>query len=246
MPYIKETCVAGDTVEVSKYYSYRWHIPGERRNPKTNESSDAIKRVNQRQAEKKLRRLMNTNFQKGDLLIRLDFHKENRPPGSEAMQEIMQKTIRKLRSEFKKQGKQLKYIYVKEIGSKGGRHIHILMNKTDMDTIVKAWPYGGIHIDPVWSNEHSKIAAYFVKYALKTEETEGALIGKRWYGSRNLEKPKIRKQIITAKRFKRDVPKAKKGYELINESIRQGICNETGFEYLTYMMIRTDKEGGGG
>lgn len=246
MPYIKEVCMAGKTIEVCKYYSVRWHCQGEKREPRQEESSEAQKRINQRNAETNLRRLMNANFKDGDLLVRLDFSKANAPRGSNEMQELMSKAIRKMRAEHKKQNMEMKYIYVKEIGPKGGRHIHMIMNKCDSDLIRKCWPHGGIHIDPLISDgQYGKIAAYFIKYALRTEETEGMMIGKRWYASQNLVRPRIIKKVISANKFRKDI-KAPKGYQVENESIRSGISGLTGFEYFSYTLIRTDKEGGGG
>lgn len=246
MPYIKEVCVAGKTIEVSKYYSVRWHCKGEKRDPKEEESSEAQKRINQRKASTTLRRLLNTNFEDGDLLVRLDFSKESFPTGSEEMQSMMSKAIRKMRTSLKKTGQELKYIYVKEIGPKGGRHIHMVMNRCDTEIIRKCWPHGGIHIDPLISNgQYEKIADYFIKYAAKTEETEGELVGKRWYASRNLEHPKIIKKVISASKFRKKA-KAKKGYRVQKDSVRSGISGLTGYEYFTYTMIMTDKEGGGG
>lgn len=246
MPYIKETCVAGKTIEISKYYSVKWHCVGEKRQPRKKECTETQKKVNQRKAGKTLRRLLNANFEDGDLLVRLDFSKEHFPEGSEAMQEMMSKAIRKMRSAFKKTGHELKYIYVKEIGPKGGRHIHMVMNKCDTELIRKCWPHGGIHIDPLISNgQYSKIAEYFIKYGAKTEETEGELIGKRWYASRNLIKPRVTKKVISANKFRKEA-KAKNGYIVQKDSERSGFSEITGFEYFTYTLIKTDKEGGGG
>lgn len=239
MPYIRETCVAGNTIEVSKYYSFRAHSRGEKRKKKERESSEAMKRINQRNAERDLRRLMNTNFKDGDFLVRLDFFKAEAPEGSEEMQNLISKALRKLRKEAKRQGKELKYIYVKEVGPRGSRHIHMMLTKCDIDTLRKCWPYGGIHVDPLYTGgQYGKIAAYFVKYAAKTEETEGKLIGKRWYGSRNLEKPRIQKKYISANRF-REEPEEKKGYFLDKDSVRRGISELTGYEYLTYTLIKS-------
>lgn len=249
MPYIKEVCVAGDTIEINKYYSVRYHSKGEKRDPKVNRTSEAQKRVNQRKASRDLRRLMNTNFKDGDLLVRLDFHKVETPNGSIDMQALMSKSIRKLRAEFKKRGRPLKYIYVKEIGPRGGRHIHLMISKCSTDVLMKCWPYGGIHVDPLISKgQYSKVAEYFIKYAAKTEETEGQLIGKRWYASRNLEKPKISKHIISANTFRKEA-RCKKGYEVDKDSVREGISGFTGYEYFSYTLIkqqRIDKEGAGG
>ena len=243
MPYIKETCVAGKTIEVSKYYSFRWHSKGEKREARNSLSSDAQKKINQRNAGKTLRRLMNTNFKDGDLLVRLDFSK--RPSGSEEMQNLMAKAIRKMRTELKKTGAELKYIYVKEVGPRGSRHIHMVMNKCDTEILRKCWPHGGIHVDPLISNgQYDKIAEYFIKYAVRTEETEGQLIGKRWYASRNLEKPVITRRVITANSFRKEA-KTKKGYHIVPESVRSGFSEVTGYEYFTYTLIKTDKVGGG-
>lgn len=243
MPYIKEICVAGKTIEVSKYYSVRWHSSGEKRQKLDGLTTDAQKRINQRRASTTLRRLMNANFHDGDLLVRLDFFEK--PPDSIEMQQIMAKAIRKMRIESKKVGIDLKYIYVKEIGKRGSRHVHMVMSRVDTELLRKCWPYGGIHVDPLISNgQYGKIADYFVKYAAKTEETEGMLLGKRWYASRNLTKPKITKRVISANKFKKEV-KGKKGYTLDKDSMRSGFSELTGYEYFTYTLIKTDKEGEG-
>lgn len=244
MPYIREVCVAGKTIEVSKYYSIRHHGKGEKREKRDTPSSEAMKKINQRRAGTKLRRLMNANFKDGDYLVRLDF--SNRPAGSEEMQEIMAKFMRKLKRELIKKGIELKYIYVKEVGKRGSRHIHLMMNKCDLDIIRKYWESGGIHIDPLFTKgQYGKIAEYFIKYASTTEATEGQLIGKRWYGSRNLKKPKVTKKVISANKFRKDA-KSIKGYALDTESIRSGFSEFTGHEYFSYTLIKTDKEGGGG
>lgn len=244
MPYIKEVCVAGGTIEICKYYSYRAHAKGEKRDKKEKPTSEAQKRVNLRMAEKELRRLMNANFKNGDVLVRLDFYK--RPVGSEEMQELIAKAVRKMRGEYKKAGKGLKYIYVKEVGPRGSRHIHMLLAKEDLDVLAileKCWPHGGIHVDP-WRTgpNFAKAASYFIKYASKTEETEGKLIGKRWYPSRNLKKPKVRKIVIGSNRFREEV-KEKKGYILEKDSIQSGVSEFTGFRYFSYTLIRAEGSG---
>ena len=245
MPYIKEICVAGKTTEICKYYTARWGQKGKKRQPAENPSSEAQKAINQRQAEKKLRRLLNANFVDGDLLVRLDFCKERATTGSEDMQDMISDAIKKISRKMKKAGQKLKYIYVKEIGPRGGRHIHMVMTKCDTEILRECWPHGGIHIDPLTSNgQYAKIAAYFVKYAARTEQTEGKLIGKRWYGSRNLQKPKIKKQVISSGKFRKEA-KEKKGYYLDKESIRSGISEQTGYEFFSYTLIKTDKEGHG-
>ncbi len=244
MPYMKEVCVAGDIIEVCKYHSPRAHARGEKREKKQELTSEAQKKVNLRMAEKELRRIMNANFKVGDVLARLDFYR--RPSGSVEMQKLISKAVRKMREEYRRAGKELKYIYVKEVGPRGGRHIHILISRQDMDVLgilERCWPHGGIHVDP-WRTgpNFAKAAAYFIKYSARTEETEGKLIGKRWNPSRNLKKPRIRKWIIRSNRF-REVVREKKGYYLEKDSVQSGISEYTGFRYFSYTLIRA---GGGG
>lgn len=239
MPYVEEVCQAGKTIEVRKYYSPRWHSEGEKRAKKEKPTSEAVEKINQRNRERDLRRLMNNNFKDGDLLIRLDFC--NKPTGSEEMQELMAQFIRRLRREYSKTETELKYIYVKEVGPRGSRHIHMMLTKCDTDVLRKCWKFGGIHIDPLNSDgQYGKIAAYFIKYALRTEETEERLIGKRWYGSRNLAKPEVKKKVIKANKFRATV-KEKNGYYLEKDSVKYGV-NEMGYEYFSYTLIKTDMQ----
>ncbi len=243
MPYIEETCEAGQTLEICRYFTYRIHTKGEKREPRGKPTPEAQKRVNQRKAETELRRLMNANFRDGDFLVRLDFFKQNAPPGSKEMQELISKAMRNLKDAVKRDGLDLKYLYVKEVGPRGGRHIHAMLTKIDPGLLQKCWPHGGIHIDPLNSGgQYRRIAAYFIKYALRTEETEGELVGKRWYPSRNLVRPKAEKKVIPAKKF-REEAKTRKGYTLEKESVKSGISEFTGYAYLSYTLIK-DQEGG--
>lgn len=238
MAYIEEICICGRVEERRKYYDARSHPPGEHREKKGKPTSEAQKKVNRRKAERELRRLMNANFEDGDYLVRLDFFKENVPPDGKRMQDLMNKALRKLRAEYKKAGKVLKYIYVKEIGPRGGRHVHMVMNRCDIELIRKCWPYGGIHIDPLNSNgQYKKIASYFMKYADRTAATEGKLIGKRYYPSRSLKKPVIKKRKIRAQRY-REVIKVPEGYVLDKETVISGISELTGYAYFEYSLIR--------
>lgn len=245
MPYMKEICVAGKTIEVRKYFTYGLHPKGSKRHKRDKESPDRVKKSNQRIAGRKLRRLMNANFEDGDFLIRLDFCADKKPEGSLDMQKEMQNFIRRLRTRFKKDNIPLKYIFVKEIGARGSRHIHMMMNKCNTEYIRECWKAGAIHIDPLYSNgQYAKIAEYFIKYAAKTEETEGKLIGKRWYASQNLVEPKIKKVKENARKFSKKINEPK-GYYLDKESVCEGISDLTGYEYFSYTLIQNDRKKGG-
>ena len=240
MPYVKETCIAGKTKEIRKYYTFRYGVKGEKRNAAYNRTSECQERININEAKRKLRRLLNANFKEGDYLITGDFRKEERPEDSTALQKEMEKFIDRLRYRFKKNGKELKYIYVKELGKKGACHFHMVINECPIKWLQECWKHGGIHVDPLFTEEYSAIANYFVKYSQKTIETEGALIGKRYYASRNLKKPVVIKKVMRANRFRKDI-KVEKGYRLLEDSVFYGVSDKTGYEMMSYTMI---KDGG--
>ena len=78
MPYIIEVVQAGKTIEVMKYYSSRYGKKGIKRGKRQNLTKEEQIKVNKRAAEKKLRRLINENFQEGDTHLVLDYRKESR------------------------------------------------------------------------------------------------------------------------------------------------------------------------
>ena len=76
-----------------------------------------------------------------------------------------------------------------------------------------------------------------MKYADRAEATEGKLIGKRYYPSRSLKKPVIKKRKIRAQRY-REMIKVPEGYVLDKETVISGISELTGYAYFEYSLIR--------
>ncbi len=240
MPYIEEICVAGKITEVRRYYTLRYHIRGETRKPREKLTTEQQAVVNLKKAERELRRILNATFsdEAGDMLVTLSYKKDLRPRDSKEMQEHMAEYLRKLRRAFAKEGKELKYVYVKELGPKGAAHIHMVMSHCDLKVIRKCWKHGQIDAKLLWTDgQYASIAAYFVKYSRKTEETEGVLVGKRYYCSRNVTRPVPVKTIITRSNQFRKVPNVRKGYYLETDSLQHGI-NEMGYEYMSYSLHR--------
>ena len=116
MPYIKEVCVAGATVEIRKYYSSRYGKKGKRA-PNAKPLDKAHQRANIRRQERELRLLMNHNFRDGrDALVTLSFREAE---DYREMLRKVQKMIRSIRRIYTKTGRILKYIYTMEIGPRG-------------------------------------------------------------------------------------------------------------------------------
>lgn len=237
MPYIKEICIAGSVITIRRYHTLRYNCRGERRESREKVTTAKQETINRRLAERKLAAKMNTNFtDETGMLVTWTYARESRPPTPDDMTVDIRNLLKALRREFENIGP-LKYIYVKEIGSKGAHHIHMIMSVCDVRVLKKCWNKGFVHVKPLDSDDdYTRIAQYFVKYANKTEETLGRRIGKRWNSSRNLKEPVVVKQVVNANTFADKTRRStirkyeEQGYYMVKDSERTGI-SEMGFRY---------------
>ena len=237
MPYIKRVVKAGRVLEITKYYSGRYGHH-ERNAPPVAKTPDKTERSNRKRQERELAWLLDTNFEdKRDALVTLSWREDQIPPdSSERMRKDAGNFFRKLRRLYQKKGKTLKYVYTMEIGPKGSRHIHAVINDTDLAELQESWD-GVVNIQPLFSDgNYEKIAQYFVKYSVKTEETEGIKVGRRYSSSHNLVKPKVTKTVVNAATFK-ETPQPRKGYILDESRTESGINEETGKKYVRFVYI---------
>lgn len=236
MPYIKSTIVAGNTIEIKKYYSNRYKAKGIKRADRRNLTTEEQKEINIRHAEDKLRWRMNANFKDGDYHLVLDYTLENRPEGKEQMRIDIDDFLKHLRKEYKKLGMELKYIHVMEIGQKGARHHHLVINEIPIKILRKCWTKGRIHVTPLDTNgQYKKLASYFIKYSSRSKDLQI----KMWNASRNLIIPEPKKEIILANRYCED-PKPIKGYYVDKETVVNFINEYDGFPILKYTLIKID------
>lgn len=246
MPYWKEVWCGGNITEVRKYHSYKCPCKGERRGKRVKQTCKTQEAINVREATRQLRRLMNANFCDDDYLITFDYKIQNRPKDSHEMQKHISDFLKKLRKLYKQNGAVLKYIYVKERGPKGAAHIHMMLSQCGDVNIAKVlkqcWTLGGIHIDPLNTDgQYEKIANYFMKYASKTVKTEGKLIGKRYYPSKNLVRIEPVKQIIRGVNSYYEVAKAPAGYYVEPDSVLSGKTAD-GYDYFSYTLHKITTE----
>ena len=242
MPYIQRVTKAGKTIEIEKYYSAKYRKRGYKKLKKQKPSSEQQIRINNKEAERKLRLLMNANFGGGDLHIVLTYiHKKADPHRTpEEMQKDIEKFLRKLRAEYKKQDKALKYIHVPEIGTRGARHHHLVINKVDIDIVRKCWPHARVQVFPLDdSGQYKDLAAYFIKYSSKNKD----LSGKRWNCSKNLIRPRPIIKVISKRDFFKSEPQAKKGYYIDKDTIESGIYDNAeygGYGFLRYTLVQLE------
>lgn len=249
MPYIEAITKAGNTIEIERYYTARYNKRGQGRAEKKQPTKEEQKKVNTKQAEKKLRRLLNANFSGNDFHVVLPYiHKAGEPYRTrEEMREDIAKFLRALRKAYKEAGTELKYIHVMEIGSKGARHHHVVLNHIDTAAICKAWPHARAQIFPLdKSGQYAKLASYLIKYTDKhiDDESEAGLQGKRYACSKNLVRPETEKRVISSRAWFREevkVPhKYAKEYDVDADSISRGITGTEygGYGYMRFTLLR--------
>lgn len=236
MPYIKSVCKAGKTMEIEKYYTYRCGPAEGKRRKKVNKTSKMQQEINDRQAVKKLTRILNANFDETSWYITFSYAKDKRPD-VETMKNHIRKLLSDMRKVFKQDGKELKYVETAEVGERGAKHFHVVINNIDIRKIAKLWPHGYVSAKPLDSTgQYRKLAEYFMKYYKKTRGTAEQLQKKAYNCSRNLERPEPQKRKIGSRRFKTEI-RIPKGWYLDEETKRHGETAD-GYEYLCYTLIK--------
>ena len=242
MAYVEMTVVAGNTIEKKYYHCYKARDKNMQRAPKAKETSWQMEEVNRRNAEDKLRWILNTNFKEGDYHLVLNYKRKPGAPyrTSEEMKHDKDVFLRRMRAVYRKADLEFKYVYVFEIGEKGSRHIHIVQNEISLAECRKCWEHGRVTCTPL--DEHGDyrlLANYLMKYSDKTFRTVGRLMGKRYSCSRNMTEPKIIRTVVRRANTYRRRVKTLPGYFVDVETIREGV-DAFGYYFFKYTMVRLE------
>ena len=232
-----------NAIEVEEYHSGRYGAPGQKRAPKKKPTPERIEKINQRNKEKLARRKLRQHFDVNDYFTDLTYRREARPPTMKEAKEDFDKFIRKVRTEYRKRGYELKWIRNIEVGTKNAWHIHLVINRIpDTDVILaRAWPHGRVSNQLIYEKgEFRELAAYITK----TPKTDPRLRESSYSTSRNLPVPEPKKKTyLTWKTWgKVRIPK---GWYLDKESFYEGV-NEAGYKYRSYTLLRIDRKRRGG
>lgn len=238
MPYKHEICKAGKTKQHTFYYAARTDTKEGSRRKKENKTSEAQKKVNSRQAVKKLTWIFNENYDGTSLYVTYSYAKENRPSQKEELRTDIDKLIRSLRSIYRAAGKELKYVWVPEVGERGAVHVHMVLNAVEISQLKKIWKKGWIDIKPLDdSGQYRKLASYFVKYSEKTMKTCEGFSGKRYNSSKNLKIPIPTKTTVRSRNAYNHTIEIPRGWYLDKDSVAEAWHEVTGFMYFTYTLI---------
>ena len=172
------TC--GEYVDIDIYPVYQ---PQGIRRAKCKPTSEIQGLLNEKNSERKLVRLLHSNFTEKDVSLTLTY-KVN-PESTEEAGRLLANFLRRIKRARAKLGLEpLKYITVTEVGKRNGRiHHHVIMNGgIDRDMIEKLWGLGFANTQRLQFGENgiTGLAMYFVK----ERQTY-----RRWNSSRNLIRP---------------------------------------------------------
>lgn len=259
MAYIKDVWRFPGSNEYEYKYAGNYGAKGEKRSKRKKASPEQIKRQNQTNKEKKVRRIIKANFKKGDLWTTLKYPAGTRKTFAEVKKDF-ESFRRSLRNQYKKLNQDFKYIYRIEVGALGGIHIHILINRiegADTDVMIQtAWKYGIANYESIYdAGGYAKLANYIVKQpeegseeyeqlSLFPDEEKKEMV--KYSTSRNLIRPEPERTEYrrrTVRRILEDGPTPTPGYFIDPDSIVQGINPYTGMSYLHYTEFKISRHG---
>ena len=233
--FIREICIAGAVIDVIVKFSSK--TANGSRAQKTNPSREAVIKVNDRIAVRKLTRLINANFGPGDFHATLTY--AGSIPSVEEAKKELKNFLNRMKREYKKQDRDFKWIAVTEYKNHRIHH-HIVMSYIDAAVIERQWKRGFVEFTVLdRSRNYRKLAEYLIKETTKTMRTPGSETKQRWSASRNLIRPVVKREIVSARTLY-EQPRPLKGYELDEDSVRKYEHPFTGIEHLEYMMVSTD------
>lgn len=234
-------------------YPGKYGAKGEKRGKKKKATPQQIKKQNQLNREKKMRRLIKANFRPNDLWCTLKYPKGARPPIGQAKKDL-KNFLSRMRTSRKKKGEAFKFICRKEIGDHGGIHIHILINRSGkkLDTdieVQEAWRVGRVNFTTIHEfGGYKDLADYIVKPLDEEECEQLSLFSEKdkkelrcYSTSRNLIRPEPERSLFrrrTVRKLIEEGPKPTPGYYIDKNSIVSGVNRYTGMSYLHYTEVR--------
>ncbi len=179
--YRERRYICGDYMDVQIYPVY---AKAKTRRSKANPTSDVQQRLNVHNSQRKLTRLIHTNFTKKDCALHLTYRDDCLPQTEEEAKRDGQNFLRRIGRVYKALGIEFKYVWVCERGKRSDRiHHHLIISGgVDRDIIETKWQKGYANTKRLQFDEGGIVGlAHYM--------TKQPLFFKHWSTSRNLKKP---------------------------------------------------------
>lgn len=240
----------GKIIDVEEYHDGNYGAPGVGRGKKKKPTKEQMQKVNAQNKMKRCRLRLLEYFDAGDYFGTWTYLPRNRPPDMKTALKHFEKAIRRIRDKYRKEGYELFWIRNIEKGTKGGWHIHFVINRIPggASIIEEAWEHGGTYCVKIqnskfYDEDFTDLASYMTKDERTREEKQDGSLSKprikesSYNISRNMPLPEP--TVDKLARWKEE-PKPKKGYYIAK--CHEGINPVTGFKYRRYTMIRLEEE----
>lgn len=232
----KHTTVAGGTifVTISGAGNQKSGQRGRREKP----TAPEVMEMNRKYAERSLSMILNHNFGAGDLHTVLTYGGDA-PDPAEAKTRI-NNFIRKMRRLYEKKGLVFKWVLATEYKNHRIHHHFVCTGGVSLWERQDLWPWGMLRDTPLRRDrDYRKLAAYLIKETDKTFRLAESVGKRRYTCSRNIERPQMKRESVSARLLLED-PKPVKGYYIDKESVHKGVNPFTGRIYLEYVMVSID------
>lgn len=232
MKAIRDTIVAGKTM-LRILKSTSGNHKGKRASSQ-NRTSDNVRKNNERISTLNLWMLLNANFYSDSCHYTLTYN--GIAPSQEQAAKDIKKFIRELRAKFRDEGKELKYVQVTEYLNHRIHH-HIVINTIDLATVNETWNKGFVKSTLLDSTgNYRELAEYLIKETNKTFCDPESQHHRRYSASRNLTRPVIKREYVSASELNDDAEPIK-GYYIPKDQDRFYAHPVTGIMHHEYCMV---------
>lgn len=205
----QKTIEAGDLVSIVEYSRPLPKDTPKQRTAKHQVTTEAQKVINSKLATRKLAFLLAANFRpRIDYFVTLTYEGQA-PTARDEAKKIFAAFMRKLRTQRRARGNDLKYAYCIECRHGDGRyHHHMVLNATDpkrdFEDLASLWDSGYAKVTFLFDDAHKddtwfSVARYIVKERPETGKDETPVGSRIFSCSRNLYRPKPVYRIIDEK-----------------------------------------------
>ena len=236
--YYRETIVAGKTIMRSLRATTRIKTRGEKRKAKCNPTPAAVAKVNYRNRCRVLTAKLNHNFSGGDLHVVLTYADV---PSEDQAKKDLDKFLRNMRTLYRKNDKELKWVAVTEYKHTRIHH-HVVIGCRDLNLICRYWLHGHVKtavLDD--SGNYQKLAEYLLKETEKTFREPDSPTKNRYRAATCVIMPEIKREKVAGREVNNEI-KPPKGYYLDEDSVRKYDHAILGVECMEYTCISLGDE----
>lgn len=236
--FYRDTIVAGKTIIRTLKAVARVNTETQKRRPKTNPTSEAVRRINFRNAVKVLTAKLNHNFKPGDYHLVLTYAE---PIDPEEARSCLEKFLNNLRGFCRRRNIDFKWVAVTEYEHTRIHH-HVIMSGIDLEEITKRWKYG--YVKPTLLDDtgnYYRLAEYLLKETEKTFRNDNSPQKRRYSCSRNVAMPEVKREKIAGREVYHDIHPPK-GYSVDEDTVRRYEHAILRVECMEYILVCNDDD----